>query len=197
MRASRLLLTLAVATLLPACASAQEPGQEPGDGFGQPQNPIEDVAIDMRVAKLKLDKLSTGKPTQETQDEIVRKLDAIIAQLEKECEACKGNRLKNRPQKPANQSGIRKGDGKTGDLTDAKQNGKNWAQLPEKDRDRILQSMTEGFPASYRGVLERYYRRLAEEKTAGDKDPPKPAGNDVKGKPAETPAPTPSTKPAA
>ena len=43
---------------------------------------------------------------------------------------------------------------------------KDWAKLSARERDRILQSMSEGFPPEYRTVLERYYRRLAEEKTA-------------------------------
>ena len=43
-------------------------------------------------------------------------------------------------------------------------NGKDWGKLSARERDRILQSMSEGFPPEYRTVLERYYRRLAEEK---------------------------------
>ena len=54
-----------------------------------------------------------------------------------------------------------------GNLTNPNDGGKDWAQLSERERDRIIQSMSEGFPPEYRTVLERYYRRLAEEKSAG------------------------------
>ena len=54
----------------------------------------------------------------------------------------------------------------------------DWAKLSGRERDRILQSMSEGFPPEYRTVLERYYRRLAEEKTVpagGNRAQPKAA----------------------
>lgn len=50
----------------------------------------------------------------------------------------------------------------------ARQKGKNWGELPPKERDRILQSRNQGFPANYDKVLERYYKRLAEEKNADE-----------------------------
>jgi hypothetical protein len=53
-----------------------------------------------------------------------------------------------------------------GDLADPTVSNKDWAKLSGRERDRILQSMSEGFPPEYRTVLERYYRRLAEEKSA-------------------------------
>ncbi len=60
---------------------------------------------------------------------------------------------------------IRSGTGGIGTLVDPGQSQKDWAKLSGRERDRILQSMSEGFPPEYRLVLERYYRRLAEEKT--------------------------------
>jgi len=60
---------------------------------------------------------------------------------------------------------ISAGQGGIGDLVNPDENGKDWAKLSDRERDRILQSMSEGFPPEYRTVLERYYRRLAEEKS--------------------------------
>ena len=68
--------------------------------------------------------------------------------------------------KPANASIIRKGPGGMGDLHAARKDGKDWGELPPHERDRILQSMTEGFPSHYQRILERYYKRLAQEKPA-------------------------------
>ena len=61
---------------------------------------------------------------------------------------------------------IHGGTGGIGDLVDPGQSEKDWAKLSARERDRILQSMSEGFPPEYRTVLERYYRRLADEKSA-------------------------------
>ena len=47
-------------------------------------NPIVDIAGEMTGVVRELNKLATGKPTQETQKDIVRKLDELIEQLEKD-----------------------------------------------------------------------------------------------------------------
>ena len=60
---------------------------------------------------------------------------------------------------------ISRGSGGSGPLGKPGESQKDWAKLSSRERDRILQSMSEGFPPEYRTVLERYYRRLAEEKT--------------------------------
>jgi hypothetical protein len=73
---------------------------------------------------------------------------------------------------------LSRGTGGIGDLADPRQSQKDWAKLSDRERDRILQSMSEGFPPEYRAVLERYYRRLAEEKTVpagGERTQAKPA----------------------
>jgi len=115
----------------------------------------------MQVAVGKLKKLDTGKPTQTTQKQIVDSLDGLIAQLEKEREGM--GRRGPRAGRPAPQSTIGSGPGGMGNLHAARQEGKDWGELPEHERDRILQSMTEGFPAHYQRILERYYKRLAQE----------------------------------
>jgi hypothetical protein len=113
-----------------------------------------------------LSKKQTGETVQNQEKRIVRDLDVLIAALEKECDKCKGNKAPNNPKKPANDSMIHGGTGDIGNLVDKDLNGKDWAKLSARERDRILQSMSEGFPPEYRTVLERYYRRLADEKTA-------------------------------
>ena len=89
----------------------------------------------------------------------------LSAELEKQCNGCKNGRKKNRPTSPARDSDIRGGPGGMGSLVAPGESAKDWAKLSPRERDRILQSMSEGFPPEYRTVLERYYRRLAEEKT--------------------------------
>ncbi len=155
----------------------------------------------MQVAVGQLTKLDTGKPTQTTQKQIVEKLDALIAKLEQECEACRGSRVNPNPSKPAADSTIRNGPGGMGDLHAARKEGKNWGELPPHERDRILQSMTEGFPPHYQRILERYYKRLAQENPVADAGEPAATGG-KSDKPAKTettdkPSPGSSAAPAA
>ena len=113
-----------------------------------------------------------GEPVQAEEKAIIRDLDEIIASLEKECQACKNGMKKNNPNRGMRASNLSSGTGGIGDLANPGESQKDWAKLSPRERDRILQSMSEGFPPEYRTVLERYYRRLAEEKSApatGDK----------------------------
>jgi hypothetical protein len=128
-----------------------------------------------------LAKTETGEPVQTKEKEVLRDLDELIARLEKECQNCKNGIKKNNPTTPLADSMIRSGTGGIGTLVDPGQSQKDWAKLSGRERDRILQSMSEGFPPEYRLVLERYYRRLAEEKTVKSADGSQP-------KPAEKPA---------
>ncbi len=134
-------------------------------GSASAQSPMAGIASKMTEVTGDLAKAETGKPVQEKEESIVRDLDELIAQLEKQCEGCKNGIKKNRPTSPAPDSTIGSGAGGMGNLSNPADSAKDWAKLSPRERDRILQSMSEGFPPEYRTVLERYYRRLAEEKT--------------------------------
>jgi hypothetical protein len=125
-----------------------------------------DIASKMTQVVDNLGQKKTGEPVQGEQKAIVRDLDALIASLEKQCENCRNGVKRNRPSQGMADSIISSGTGGIGDLTNPADGGKDWAKLSDRERDRILQSMSEGFPPEYRTVLERYYRRLAEEKSA-------------------------------
>jgi hypothetical protein len=129
-------------------------------------NPIMPITSKMTTVAGDLAKTKTDEPVQTQQKEIVKDLDELIAMLEKQCAACKGGVKKNNPTRPLADSVIRSGTGGIGSLVDPRASSKDWAKISERERDRILQSMSEGFPPEYRLVLERYYRRLAEEKNA-------------------------------
>jgi hypothetical protein len=129
-----------------------------------------------------LNRNETGKMVQTQQKAIVHDLDALIASLEKQCENCRMGVKRNNPRSGMRDSMMSSGTGGIGTLVNPAESQKDWAKLSSRERDRIVQSMSEGFPPEYRTVLERYYRRLAEEKggqTAGaardakDADTPK------------------------
>jgi hypothetical protein len=111
-----------------------------------------------------LNRKETGKPVQAEQKVIVSDLDKLIASLEKQCQACRAGIKRNNPTRGMRDSMISRGTGGIGTLVNPTEIGKDWGKLSARERDRILQSMSEGFPPEYRTVLERYYRRLAEEK---------------------------------
>ncbi|HJT32198.1 MAG TPA: hypothetical protein VJ783_09155 [Pirellulales bacterium] len=135
--------------------------QEGGD------DPIGSIALDMEEVVIDLSGMATGQPTQESQKQIVGKLEKLIEELEQQSQSMQGGASGPNPSRPAADSVIKGGPGGIGDLHAARRMGKQWAELPPHERDRIVQSMTEGFPAHYQKILERYYKRLAEEKPAG------------------------------
>ncbi|HEV3345336.1 MAG TPA: hypothetical protein VG125_33470 [Pirellulales bacterium] len=165
---STALLSTAAIGLFPGLTLAQEAG---GDPLGELVLEMEQVVID-------LSGMTTGEPVQGTQKQIVTKLDKLIEELEKESEQMRGGSSSANPTRPMNDSMIKGGPGGMGDLHAARKTGKQWAELPPHERERIVQSMTEGFPAHYQKILERYYKRLAEENPAGaaeeDRQPGEP-----------------------
>src|SRR3954452_3358753 len=156
-------------------------------GIGIPagaQTTMAEISTKMTGGAGERAKPQTGPPVQDQQKTIVRDLDELIASLERECEACRNGMKRNNPRTGMPDSMISRGTGGVGALVDPRQGEKDWAKLSSRERDRILQSMSEGFPPEYRQVLERYYRRLAEEKTATSP----PGGDEAKPKDAESPA---------
>jgi hypothetical protein len=152
---------------------------------GEP--PAAAIAAKMAGVTDELNRNETGKPVQTEQKAIVRELDDLIASLEKQCQACKNGMKRNNPTRGMVDSMISSGTGGIGTLINPADTGKDWGKLSSRERDRILQSMSEGFPPEYRTVLERYYRRLAEEK-GGSAAGTVPKANDVEApKDAEAP----------
>jgi hypothetical protein len=144
--------------------------------FGD-EPPAAAIAAKMAGVTDELNRAETGKPVQTEQKAIVRDLDELIAKLEKEYENNKTGIKRNDPRFGMRDSMISRGTGGIGTLINPADTGKDWGKISSRERDRILQSMSEGFPPEYRTVLERYYRRLAEEK----------GGAATKAKEAETP----------
>ena len=73
------------------------------------------------------------------------------------------------------------GPGGVGTLRNPGQETKQFGELPEKLRERILQARERGFPPGYEKVLKSYYTRLAQpaagpEKKAEETPPTPPPG---------------------
>jgi hypothetical protein len=138
------------------------------------QSPLTGITTRMTDVAGGLAKHETGEPVQVRQKAIIHDLDELIAALERQCAACRNGIKPNNPTRGMADSMISRGTGGIGQLGNPGDSNKDWSKLSPRERDRILQSMSEGFPPEYRTVLERYYRRLAEEKPAGDRSQPKP-----------------------
>jgi hypothetical protein len=174
---SSLLAIVGSLLLIPLARSQEEEETDPLGG----------VIVDMQVAGGRLARLQTDKVTQQKQKDAVDKLSALIKLLE-ERRGGNGNGGGNNPDDPLKDSMIVGGTGGSGPLHAARRNGNAWGQLPAHKRDQILQSMTEGFPAHYQQILERYYRRLAEEKPASELMNDVPSGVKPPGAIDKTPA---------
>ena len=132
------------------------------------QDPLKYLEGDMGHIVVDLSAYHTGKPTQTKQEAVVVRLDELIEMLQKACKAGGGG---GNPTRPLNDSILPKGPGGQGAMIDPKQGDKQWASLPPKQREQILQSQTEGFPPGYERILQSYYQRLSEEKVAADTTP--------------------------
>ncbi len=109
-----------------------------------------------------IDDLSQGKPKPPalvTQPRILSRLDLMIEELEKKCNGGKGSN--NAGNKPADKSVLRKGKMKEGEMRDVRKDGDRWADIPAKEREKILQSQGAGFPPGYEDVLADYFRKLS------------------------------------
>ena len=123
------------------------------------EDPLRFIGTDMSHCVGELTAFKTDKPVQQVQTKVVTRLDAVIKMLEKECNGAGGSG----GGKPLGRSVIAKGPGGEGDMHDPKQGEKEWASLPPKQREQILQSRTEGFPPGFEAILQSYYERLAQE----------------------------------
>ena len=141
--------------------------------------------LEMEMGEV-IEDLASGKPKPPalaTQPRIISRLDFMIAALEKKTGG-KGGGLGG--DKPAEKSTLKKGKMQNGNLRAVKNEGDRWANLTPKEREKVLQSQGEGFPAGYEDVLADYFRKLSKSekpaaaapvKDAGSEKPKPPAGS--------------------
>ena len=139
----------------------------PGDD-GQPEwmkDPLVHVAGEMESVSGRLRRDETGAEVQERAAGVVEKLDHLIQLAEQMGQSAGGGGGSGQGMAdgsaPAGESTLAPGPGGMGELVDPREGGGDWAQLPESERRRILQSRTEGFPPGFEDVLSEYYSRLA------------------------------------
>jgi hypothetical protein len=124
------------------------------------KDPFKNIQTDVKSVITDFDKGQTKQPVKTTQPRIITRLDTLIEMLEKSCKSGSGGAGPN-PTRPANSSTLAGGPGGQGELKAPDKKGRNWADLTPKQREKILQSRTEGFPPGYEDILADYFRRLA------------------------------------
>lgn len=127
------------------------------------KDPFKNIQTDVKSVISDFDKGQTKQPVKTTQPRIITRLDTLIEMLEKSCKG--GGGAGSNPTRPANSSTLAGGPGGQGKLKAPDKKGRNWADLTPKQREKILQSRTEGFPPGYEDILADYFRRLARNQT--------------------------------
>jgi hypothetical protein len=156
---------------------------------GEAADPLVRVSDQMRSVERLLTKANERKRTEQLQRSVVDDLAALIEQLEKRAAQqaqessskksqktgqrqtvqqpkSQGNRKNQGASSPAQDSSERLGKAEEVPPDPALQRGlmkDAWGHLPERAREQMLQNPPERFLPQYELMIERYYRRLAEE----------------------------------
>ena len=126
---------------------------------------LDEVARLMDNVQRRLNLGRAGKRVRTEEDQIVKKLDKMIEELEEAMKKKKGGQKPGQGQKQSSQplpdSQAAGGSG-PGEVEQKRiGNTEGWGDLPPKEREEILQEITKDLPAHYRNVIEEYFRRLA------------------------------------
>ena len=160
--------------------------------MGAEQDPLIRVGQRMRSAEHAMLKTRDKRSAERLHGEILKDLDQLIKQLDKQCQACQGGSCANpgdgqktgqrgqpkqaASKKPSNQPNQ----GKTPALTNSERAGNApgeslgaddvqsllrdaWGNLPIREREQMLQSPPTRFLPKYELLIEQFFRRLAEE----------------------------------
>ncbi len=155
------------------------PEAEPGQS--DPQNPLPEMAKDMRQAKERLDAEDTGRGTQDLQQKLLTQLDELIEQAQQASSSSSGSgsgEPKPKPGggQPQNSNGNGQGGGEKGATSSSNasrptsqgnfnpvdQKAKDWGHLPPQEREKILQELRETYPPEYVEDIEKYFKQLSE-----------------------------------
>jgi hypothetical protein len=150
-------------------------------------NPLAEIARQMRDAQRRIARLDSGPATQQLQRQIVDDLDRLIEQARKSSGQCQSQSQSTSPKSPTGsprpqpnarttQHPNKNPPTNTSTHTDKPARRKPdaaatqaimkrlWGTLPERQREQMLQSPVEEFPPKYELEIEDYFRRLSEEK---------------------------------
>ena len=134
------------------------------------EDSLDEIARMMDDIRRRLALARAGKIVRDEEDEVIKKLEKMIDELEQQRQMMKqkkqaakaGNR--NRPPNNPMQDSQRaelKGPGEVDPKNIGKRDG--WGNLPPKERQEVLQQIGRELPAHFRETIEEYFKRLAQD----------------------------------
>ena len=168
-----------------------------GEDLGErPSSPLQHIEQGMRTAQKMLSTKSQPQQTVRVQQQVIDDLDKLIDQLaQQQCQNCQQSpsASQSQSQQQAKQSGQQQQESQTSQQATSSQTAAEdssarleegtgaadqlesvpaiykelWGHLPETVRQQLLQAPSDQFLPKYEKLLQKYFRRLAEE---GDKD---------------------------
>jgi len=170
--------------------SGAKPAGGGEDSGSESDDPLVRLSRRVRDAERRLRSTDSGDQTQELQRGIVDDLEKLIAQIEQEKSKQKSSQSKGPPsgskpgqkkpgdKKPGNTPGNEPASNPTDSseqLTAKKAEKpttgklkemleKVWGNLPERERQDVMQSSFEDFPAKYQFGIEQYFKTLLQRK---------------------------------
>jgi hypothetical protein len=153
--------------------------QEIGQAFLQAVRLMEETARRLQESS------DTSITTQRMQEDVIRKLDLLIAQAEKQQSQSQSRSSRPQDQDPSEQPPQQQPQPSEGQSSEQKNNsdssqadppsrregplgpdvahGAAWGALPARVRDALLQGNSDKYSSMYQKWTEAYYRRIAEE----------------------------------
>lgn len=173
-------------------AGAESTGER-DDSTGTSDDPLVRLSRRVRDAERRLRRTDSGDETQELQRGIVDDLEKLIAQIEQQQQQKKSSQSKGPPNGPGQKKpgpkkpgekkpGNTPGNEPTPNPTDSSEQltakkaekpttgklkemlEKVWGNLPERERQDVMQSSFEDFPAKYQFGIEQYFKTLLQRK---------------------------------
>lgn len=174
--------------LLKDLPAAQKPAQPKSPAKAPPadaaptapdsQNPLVQIAEQMRSIQQRIARRDTSAETQERQTAIVKSLQSLLDQANSKIGDKQsgggsaqpgigtGEAIAGPPRDSTNR--IERGSPEPAETADVKDLlRRTWGHLPPKIRDAMQTSISEKFLPKYERLIEEYYKRLAEERPLG------------------------------
>lgn len=130
---------------------------------------LDEIARLMDDIRRRLALSRAGKVVRDEEDTVIKKLEKMIDDLEKQRQQQQQQKQQNagksgrQPSNPLEQS--QRADLKGPGEVDPKSIGKHdgWGNLPPKQRQEVLQQIGRELPAHFRETIEEYFKRLAQD----------------------------------
>lgn len=129
---------------------------------------LDEIARIMDSVRVRLGLGRAGTRVRDEEDEIVKKLDKKIEELEKKRQQQQqqqqsGQAKGKQSMNPADDSSLPNAQGSPEVDPRRLASETEWGDLPPKEREEALQSLGKEFPSHYREVIEEYFRKIARE----------------------------------